>query len=318
MLHPITTSVASPATPRPLPARDANRAPDRRTAHAVRRVRACQRRRRAREPEGVRGDWAGVRALSRRVPVGHAGRGVPGSAGSSTACVPAIHPEGQRYLRQAFMHYERLRVEREPRARARARRPCEPRDRPPRADAPAAGDPRGARCRARNEGGSGPACARGAVPVGGALVGDRPGSGAAAIGVVAAGLQRTSSRVAREAITDSLMVLTLPDAGACARNAPGRRLPGGARRARRRGADRAARAVRARCSCARRLRRARLVGSPAADALHRASVPRVPPRRRSFPARPSRRNRWRASAAAGCRTGSSDAQAQSSLRHHAA
>jgi hypothetical protein len=36
------------------------------------------------------------------------------------------------------------------------------------------------------------------------------GPAGAAIGVVAAGFQRTASRVAREAITDSFMVLTLP------------------------------------------------------------------------------------------------------------
>ena len=85
-------AVASAAAARPLPARHADRASDGRAAHAVRRVRACQRRRRAREPEGVRGDRARVRALSPRVPAGHAGRVPSVRSASSTGCGPATRP----------------------------------------------------------------------------------------------------------------------------------------------------------------------------------------------------------------------------------
>ena len=85
-------------------------------------------------------------------------------------------PEGQRYLRQGFTHYERLRFERDPKARAEltvlANLEIGFHE-----QTPAAGDPRGARCRARNEGGSGAACVRIAFPLDGALVVGRPGSG---------------------------------------------------------------------------------------------------------------------------------------------
>ena len=95
--------------------RDAARPADGRAAHAVRRVRARERRGRAREPEGVRGDRARVRALPRRVP---AGRADAPCRGSSTRLRPGDPPDGQRYLRQAFAHYERRAAERDPKARA--------------------------------------------------------------------------------------------------------------------------------------------------------------------------------------------------------
>ena len=62
-----------------------------RAAHAVRRVRARERRGGARQPEGVRGDRARVRALPRRVPAGADRRRAPRS---STACGRATRPTG--------------------------------------------------------------------------------------------------------------------------------------------------------------------------------------------------------------------------------
>ncbi len=85
-------AVASTAAARPLPARLADRASDGCAAHAVRRVRACQRRRRTREPEGVRGDRARVRALPPRVPAGHADRVPSGRALPRPDCGPATRP----------------------------------------------------------------------------------------------------------------------------------------------------------------------------------------------------------------------------------
>ena len=99
----------------------AARAPARRTrgsaraAHAVRRVRAGERRGRAREPEGVRRDRPRVRPLARR-----RRRAQP----SRRSCARRSRATSS--------------------AGARADRARQPRDRPARADAAAAGDPRGA------------------------------------------------------------------------------------------------------------------------------------------------------------------------------
>jgi hypothetical protein len=123
---------------------------------------------------------------------------------------PGDPPEGQRYLRQAFLHYERLRIERESKARAelavlanleialheQAR--LQPEIREALDSAHATHEDLGRRVLEALF----PSAERSwpivRVPA------------AAAIGVVAAGFQRTASRVAREAITDSLMVLSLP------------------------------------------------------------------------------------------------------------
>ena len=87
---------------------------------------------------------------------------------------PGDPPEGQRLLSQAFAHYEQARLENDPGPARPARPAREPGDRPARADAPAAGDPRGARCRDDLTGGPGPASARRAVSGREALVAERP------------------------------------------------------------------------------------------------------------------------------------------------
>ena len=122
---------------------------------------------------------------------------------------PGDPPEGQRYLRQAFMHYERLRVERDPKARAELavvanleiglheQTRLQPEIREALDAAYAAKEDLGRRVLEALF----PSAKRSR------LLG---APAAAALGVVAAGFQRTSSRVAREAITDSLMVLRLP------------------------------------------------------------------------------------------------------------
>ena len=57
----------------------------------------------------------------------------------------------------------------------------------------------------------GTACARGAVPVGGALVAGRPAPGRAPSSAWSRQrVQRAASALAREVITDSFMVLSLP------------------------------------------------------------------------------------------------------------
>ena len=122
---------------------------------------------------------------------------------------PGDPPEGQRCLRQAFMHYERLRVERDSRARAELavlanleiglheQTRLQPEIRAALDAAHATKEDLGRRVLEALF----PSAKRSR------LVG---APAAAALGVVAAGFQRTSSRVAREAITDSLMVLRLP------------------------------------------------------------------------------------------------------------
>jgi hypothetical protein len=123
---------------------------------------------------------------------------------------PGDPPEGQRYLRQAFMHYERLRVERDSKKRAELavlanleiglheQTRLQPEIRAALDAAHATKEELGRRALAALF----PSTKRSWLIV--------RAPAAAAIGVVAAGFQRTSSRVAREAITDSLMVLRLP------------------------------------------------------------------------------------------------------------
>jgi hypothetical protein len=123
---------------------------------------------------------------------------------------PGDPPGGQRYLRQAFMLYERLRVEGEPKARAELavlanleialheQTRLQPEIREALDVALARKKDLGPRALAAVF----PSAERSSPIV--------RAPAAAAIGVVAARLQRTASRVAREAITDSLMVLTLP------------------------------------------------------------------------------------------------------------
>ena len=123
---------------------------------------------------------------------------------------PGNPPEGQRYLRQAFEHYERMRVERTPKAHAELavlanleigfheQTRLQPQIREALDAAYATEKDLGRRVLAAVF----PATGR-AWPV-------IRAPAAAVIGVVAAGFQRASSRVAREAITDSLMVLTFP------------------------------------------------------------------------------------------------------------
>ena len=253
-------ALASAAAPRPLPARDADRAPDGCAAHAVRRVRACQRRRRAREPEGVRGDRARVRALSPRVPAGRAAES-PRSSVSSTDCGPATRPRdsatcarrsrgtsggGSSAIRRRARSSPSLRTSR---SASTSRRACSRRfarlwtPRTP---------------HRRIWGGERSRLSSRRQRAGGRSSGDRPPPSSASWRQAIAA---SASRLAREVITDVVHGPVAAGAGAGARDAPDRRVPGGARRARRRGADRAAGAVRAGCAGRRRLRRARLVGS---------------------------------------------------------
>ena len=123
---------------------------------------------------------------------------------------PGDPPEGQRYLRQAFMHYERVRFEHDPKKRAELallanleigfheQTRLQPEIREALDAAHATKEDLGRRALEALFPSSGrwwPVVRR---PVG------------AAIGVVAAGFQRSSSRLARETITDSFMVMTLP------------------------------------------------------------------------------------------------------------
>jgi hypothetical protein len=123
---------------------------------------------------------------------------------------PGDPPEGQRYLRQAFMHYERLRFERDPKARAELavlanleigfheQTRLQPEIRRALDAAHETKEDLGRRVLEAVFPSATGWWAVARAPAG------------AAIGLVAAGFQRTSSRLAREAITDSLMVLTLP------------------------------------------------------------------------------------------------------------
>ncbi len=124
---------------------------------------------------------------------------------------PGDPPEGQRYLRQAFTRYERLQFEQDPKARAELtvlanleigfheQTRLQPEIREALDAAQATKKDLGRRALEAVF----PSAARWWSFV--------LGPAGAAIGVVAAGFQRTSSRVAREAITDSLMVMTLPE-----------------------------------------------------------------------------------------------------------
>ena len=64
---------------------------------------------------------------------------------SSPDCAPASPPDGQRLLRAAFTRYHAAASRADPKARTELAAARQPGDRPARADAPAAGDPRGAR-----------------------------------------------------------------------------------------------------------------------------------------------------------------------------
>ena len=123
---------------------------------------------------------------------------------------PGDPPDGQRYLRQAFACYERKRLEHDPKKRAQLVVVANLEVGLDEQNAPAAGDPRGARRRLRYTGGLGEARARGTVPVGGALVASCPASGSR-LGRHSRGRRAgAASRLAREVITESFMVLSLP------------------------------------------------------------------------------------------------------------
>jgi hypothetical protein len=123
---------------------------------------------------------------------------------------PGDPPEGQRYLRQAFAHYQRRRGERDPKARAELallanieigfheQTRLQPEIREALDAAYATPKDLGRRTLAAVF----PSTERWRPVV------RRPA--AAVVGVFAAGAQRTSSRVARELITESFLVLSLP------------------------------------------------------------------------------------------------------------
>jgi hypothetical protein len=123
---------------------------------------------------------------------------------------PGDPPEGQRYLHQAFVHYERLRVERDPKARAELALLAnlevglheQTRLQPEISEALDAAYATQKDLGRRALETLFPSAARW-WPVVRRPVG-------AVVGGVAAGVQRAASRVAREAITDSFMVLSLP------------------------------------------------------------------------------------------------------------
>ena len=126
----------------------AARAADEPAAHAVRRRRAGLRRGRARQPQGLRGDRLRVRALP---------RDARPRRRSSPACATAIRPTGRRCCAPPS------------RATPATRRPAgaaagQPRDRPARADPPAARDPRGDGRRLHDQGGPRPAAVPGRAP----------------------------------------------------------------------------------------------------------------------------------------------------------
>jgi hypothetical protein len=123
---------------------------------------------------------------------------------------PGDPPEGQRYLRQAFVHYERGRLERDPKARAQLaalanleiglheQTRLQPEIREALDATYATHKDLGRRA------------LEALFPSATGWWTVIRGPAAAAIGILAAGLQRVASRVAREAITDSFMVLSLP------------------------------------------------------------------------------------------------------------
>ena len=123
---------------------------------------------------------------------------------------PGDPPEGQRYLRQAFAHYERRRLEPDPQARAQLavlgnleigfheQTRLQPEIREALDAAYATQQDLGRRALEA----AFPSAARWWS------VARRPA--AAAVGMFAAGAQRAASRLAREVITESLLVLSLP------------------------------------------------------------------------------------------------------------
>ena len=123
---------------------------------------------------------------------------------------PGDPPEGQRYLREAFGHYERLRFEHDPRARAQLALLAnlevglheQTRLQPQILEAMDAAQATEQDLGRRVLDAVFPSAVR-AWPI-------LRAPAALAAGLVAAGFQRTSSKVSRESITDSLMVLTLP------------------------------------------------------------------------------------------------------------
>jgi hypothetical protein len=123
---------------------------------------------------------------------------------------PGDPPEGQRYLRQAFEHYERARSEEDPKRRVQLavlanleiglheQRRLDPEIRATLDAAYATKEDLGRRALEAVF----PSARRWAAPL------KRPAEGV--VGLLAAPVQRTSSRIAREVITGFLMVLSLP------------------------------------------------------------------------------------------------------------
>ena len=158
---------------------------------------------------------------------------------------PGDPPDGQRYLREAFERYERGRSERDPKARMELavlanlaigfheQTRLQPQIREA-LDAPYA-----------TQEDLGRRALEAIFPSAARLwpVVRRPA--AAVVGAVASGAQRGTSRLAREVITESFMVLALPGRVLALGMHLARRVPGGAPRAGERGPDRVPGAVRA-------------------------------------------------------------------------
>ena len=196
---------------------------------------------------------------------------------------PGDPPDGQRYLREAFERYERRQLESDPKARMELAVLAnlaigfheQTRLQPQIREALDAGYATKEDLGRRVLDALFPSAVR-LWPVV-----RRPA--AAVVGVIAAGAQRGTSRLAREVITESLMVLALPGRVLGLGMHLGDTYPEPLREPADARADRVPGAVRAGPAGARSVRSARLVGPPPADALHRAPVLRVSPARRALP-----------------------------------
>ena len=195
---------------------------------------------------------------------------------------PGDPPDGQRYLRQAFAHYERRARSSPTRRRARSS-PCSRTSRSASTSRRACSRRSARRSTRRSRRRRSSGCARSRRcsrrrRARGRSSGVRPRPSSAS-SRRACSARRAA--VAREVITDSFMVLSLPGRVLALGTHLADEYPEALREPGRRGAGRAARAVRAGPARARRLRRPRLVGARPADALHRPPVLRVPPARPS-------------------------------------
>ena len=160
--------------------------------------------------------------------------------------------------------------------------PREPRDRLPRADPAPARDPGRARCRLHDDGGPGASRARRAVAIRGTVAVRRPTTGLGPHRRRAYASSVKQGRIAREVITDSFMVLSLPGRVLALGTHLTDVYPDELRGPTDNDLVELLARYRARSAGTRRLRSTRVVGAAAADALHRPPVLRVPPAARAL------------------------------------